>query len=269
LHLLALRKTPSVQDASFAFACSTFLQQRPLEATTLQMHDEMLPELKLPLLNCDIISQLSEESLAECDSSVLQPSQESAASCIPLSDYVALRPSSLPSFQTYESKFRFLDAQIPLVLRPAAPCVFASAISATHASARDSLAPGNAAAIHGTSAVVHPCSLSPSRHVKVEVHDKRPNSASVRPSTHAKRLKKTSAAEISGEQTACPADPNGSRTATKSSAVARAAAQVKVANKSPAYELLKSKLWSKLHSKFRREAVPAIDVDLLKIVFNW
>ena len=57
--------------------------------------------------------------------------------------------------------------------------------------------------------------------------------------------------------------------AAKKSAVTSASSHpVKSDQKSPAYELLKSKLWSKLHTKFRRETQPAVDVELLKVVFD-
>ncbi len=298
LHLLTLRQTPSASDASFALACIFFQQQQLLAPAASGIEIATLPDFKLPLLSRNCMSNLCDASQADYDISFGESMYESNAQPMPSSTYVVIKQATMPSFQSYESKFRFLDSQIPPVVRPAISCVFAAAISAANASTSDHQAGGGLASLANSAASVHPCSLSPARHTKAEKQSKGVNPATTRTLNRQSKRAKTSEGLSTVSSNHLPAaapthakavsdfvsgalstfasckDSSAAQSAAadvapqKTPHVAGSSENFKDGKKSPAYEQLKSKLWSKLHTKFRRETQPAVDVDLLKIVFN-
>ncbi len=298
LHLLTLRDNPSLSDSSLAFACNFFQQRQLWNTSASDIKVGYLPEFKLPLLSKDCISRICDASQAQSDLGLDDSLHGSSLLPSPPIHYVPVKQTGAPSFQSYESKFRFLDSQIPPVVRPAASCIFAAAVSSANASTSHHQAQLNSATLANSNAAIHPCSLSPARQSRAEKQGKHPNLASARVlNQQSKRLKASdrtcadpskylSAPDLSSSKVvpdvtpgelftfasrkdALTAPPIAADHAKKSPIVATGSSEnVKVAKKSPAYEHLKSKLWSKLHTKFRRETQPAVDIDLLKIVFN-
>jgi hypothetical protein len=298
LHLMSLRQTPSLSDSSFAFACKFFQQQQSLDTSAADIEIASLPDFKLPLLNRNCILRMCDASQAESDLCVDDTIHDSALQPTPPSYYALIKQTSGPSFESYESKFRFLDSQIPLVVRPAVSCIFTAAISAANASTCNPHAEVNLATLANSTAAVHPCSLSPTRKSKLEKQGKSHNSASVRfLKQQSKRLKASEGPlavsanhllasalpssqvvsdVIRGDLTTFAFCKGTSATPSIAADVAKlppivsagSSGIVKSVKKSSAYELLKSKLWSKLHTKFRRETQPPVDVVQLKIVFN-
>lgn len=301
LHFLTLRQTPSVSDSTLVFACNLFQRHLSLSTPSSDFGISAISEkknFKLPLLGSNFISKLCHAPLlGDADASLGEEhdAQLDTEQPLPASNYVLLKQSTRPSFQVYESKFRFLDAQIPPALRPAAPCVFAVAVSAANAPTSHLQALDSDSFAVNPNAGVHPCSLSPTRGKNVDKQDKQANSSSGRlpkkplkrsktpdatflvPSGQASTTMKAVSDVIPGEgatfaqllaASPSPFAADAASAAKKSAVTSASSHPVKSDQKSPAYELLKSKLWSKLHTKFRRETQPAVDIDLLKIVFN-
>ena len=185
-------------------------------------------------------------------------------------------------------------------LRPAVTCVFAAAVSAATAAATAPQISNNQSGSAKSSIVVHPCSLSPSRHVTIDKQDSRPNPESSRSSKQLSKRSKTSdgpfaassrvsaptsanmkavpeavpgaiftfASAVSALDTSSTLTSGAAGAAKESAIVVDSSANRKGGKRSAAYERLKSKLWTKLHTKFRRETQPAVDVELLKVVFD-
>ncbi len=298
LHLLALRQSSPASESSLARACNLFQRLQSLDAAASGAGIPMLPDFKLPLLSSDCISKLCDASHSDVGASLDEPVDECTLKPMLSSNYVPVNKPTVPSFQSYESKFRFLDLQVPPVLRPVVACVFAAAVSAANDSSSGLQASGSASHLASSSAAVHPLSLSPARHTQTEMSDKRTVSASARSSKQpVKRTKssdasfavpssrisvsastnsKASSNVITGEVSTFASVTDAPRTLVadtvvvpkKSAAIASSSQNLKIDKQSPGYEQLKSKLWSKLHTKFRRETQPAIDIDLLRTVYN-
>jgi hypothetical protein len=297
LHLLALRACSTMSDYKLALACSLFQQQHSVAPDASEAGAQTLSSLALPLLSSKCAAALCDKSQAEGDFGLDEAAEEDALQPLLSSNYIDVKQSTVPSFQMYESKFRFLDLQVPPILRPAMSCVFAAAIAAANAVSSDAQAPGSSSLLANSSAV-HPLSLSPARHIQAEKQDKRPGSASARSSKQSFKRSKNSdapfavpsgrapastssnskvAPDISKSEVSADASVNrashtlaasASVVDKRSSVAASSSHNLKAHKESPGYEPLKSKLWSKLHTKFRRETQPAVDIDLLKIVFN-
>ncbi len=295
LHLLTLRQTRSPSDSSLAFACHFFQQQQPLlETAATDIEISSWPDIKLPLLSRSCVLRICDASQTESDAYLdhsIHESAESALQPIAPTNYVHVKQASRPSFQSYESKFRFLDSQIPPVVRPAVSCIFSAAIFAANVSTTNSQVPDNSGIHANSTAAVHPRSLSPARQSKVEKQGKGPNPASARvqqfkasegpnaDSSHHLPSSALSNPKIVSD--IAPGDLSTFASCKHASVTPAADVSQKFPivvssssenkndlKKSPAYEHLKSKLWSKLHSKFRRETQPAVDVDVLKLVYN-
>ncbi len=290
LHLLALRESSSVSDCSLALACSLFQQQQqgpPASCVDLSA----IPGHQLPLLSADCILKLCDPSVEADDAGWDKCNDGGALRPKPLINHVSVSQPAAPPFQLYESKFRFLDLQVPPVLRPVVPCVFAAAVSAANASTSGPQECGASSFVAASSTAVHPLSLSPTRRTQADKHDKRPASASARSWKQASKRPKTSDTAFAVPSSRVPASASSSAMPAPdtiagdvsafasvngaspslvppAAVVASSSQNLKVDKESPGYELLKSKLWSKLHTKFRREAQPAVDIGLLKIVFN-
>lgn len=297
LHLLALRASSTVYDYKLALSCSLFKQQQSVAPDAPDAGVQTLSDLALPLLSSKCAAALCDKSQVEGDFGLDEAAEEDGLQPLLSSNYIDVKQSTVPSFQMYESKFRFLDLQVPPILRPSMSCVFAAAIAAANALSSGAQAPGSSSLLANSSAV-HPLSLSPARHIQAEKQDKRPGSAIARSSKQSfKRSNNSDAvfavpsgrapASTSSNSKVAPdviksevsADASVNRAShtlaaaasvadKRSSVSASSSHNVKAHKESPGYEPLKSKLWSKLHAKFRRETQPAVDIDLLKIVFN-